>query len=581
MIEKNIYLDKLEKTETIFSSYDFLNDKIPFLKSVKDTIDDFAFRVVLVGGFSSGKSALLNKLVGKDLFKEAQGPETALPAEVSWAPVESACVIFDDGKTEFIEDIAGATDKENHYNNAMCVCFHLPHNFFKQRPELILVDFPGYDSNVEAHNKAITSYLQKGSAFILFVPATNGTLGQSDIKFLKEATHYPKSLACFISKSDLRPAEKIQEIVSYVKKGIKTIYCEDVPVKAVSSREDEFGNIEEQLGEIVDNFDPQDLFNNSLAPLINEQLNFGVDALEKYMDTIGLDDREIDEKIYNAREALEDLTSQLEKEQHNLDNKYKYEIIPGIINSLNNALHNNIDMLTDAAMGGEQSFANAAQGLIRPILAEVPGTIQANLRDVIGKMQITKSPETNQEEEDSIKQSLLDIVDVISTYIPQGGGKGHSTPMGKTEPGGPLSIPGTNMLAGLGTGAVVASLGNPIIGILVGVAPILISLFFGSRNKSPQQDPKLQARAQVEAAIPGILNRLEGQITPAVLETRDNMFAEIKKKIGESMNAATEAMEQAKKEKMELKSQHEKVREQINTHIAALKGMYIETHGEV
>lgn len=128
MIEKKTYKDKLDNTETIFSQYDFLNDKIPSLGAIKATIDDFAFRVVLVGGFSSGKSALLNKLVGKNLFKEDQGPETSLPAEVSWAPIESACVIYDNGETKFIDDIASATSE--HYTDATCLCFHLPHNFF-------------------------------------------------------------------------------------------------------------------------------------------------------------------------------------------------------------------------------------------------------------------------------------------------------------------------------------------------------------------------------------------------------------------------------------------------------------------
>ena len=573
MIEKKTYLEKLKKTEAIFSSYDFLNKKISSLSSIKDTIDDFAFRVVFVGGFSSGKSALLNKLIGKDLFKEDQGPETSLPAEVSWAPVESACITYNNGETKFIENIDSATN--NPPMDALCLCFHLPHNFLKQRPELILVDFPGFDSNVDAHNKAINSYLQKGSAFILFVPASNGTLGQSDIKFLKEATHYPQSLACFISKSDLRPTEESNEVINYVKKGIKNVYGVDVPVKAISSREDKFGNVEEVLGEIVDNFDPQELFNISLAPLINEELNFGIDALDKYMNTVGMDEREIDERISNAKETLDNLTLQLEKEKRNLDNKYKYEIIPNIINRLNNTLKDNINTLTDAAMGGEQRFADATQALIRPILATIPSTIQTDLRNTIGTMQIAQVSGTKQDDDEAIKQSLLNIVDVISTFIPQGGGN-LSRATGR-QPGF-LSTQGPNMIAGLGGGAVLASLGNPILGIIVGVAPMLIDIFFGSRNKSPQPDPKLQARAQVEAAIPAILNRLEGQITPAILEMRDNMFAEIKEKIDENINAATEAMEQAKKEKIELKSQHEKMLKQIDMDITALKEMYIETH---
>ena len=177
MINKKGYLQILSDSDAIFKKYPFLAENRPQLEKLKGTIEDFAFRVILIGGFSSGKSALLNRLVERPLFKEDLGPETAVPAEVSWAPVEDAEILYENGSL-CKADIETAT--ANPPKDACCIQMRVDHPFLKQRPELILVDFPGFDSNVEAHNKAINAYLSKGCAFILLVPAQNGALTQSD-----------------------------------------------------------------------------------------------------------------------------------------------------------------------------------------------------------------------------------------------------------------------------------------------------------------------------------------------------------------------------------------------------------------
>lgn len=113
------------------------------------------------------------------MFKEDQGPETSVPAEIAWAPIDSAKVVMDDG-TEMSLNIDTAT--ANPPQNADHIELNVNCEFLKQRPELILVDFPGYDSNIEAHNKSINNYLQKGSAFLMLIPAQNGGLVASDKK---------------------------------------------------------------------------------------------------------------------------------------------------------------------------------------------------------------------------------------------------------------------------------------------------------------------------------------------------------------------------------------------------------------
>ena len=86
-----------------------------------------------------------------------------------------------------------------------------------------------------------------------------------------------------------------------------------------------------------------------------------------------------------------------------------------------------------------------------------------------------------------------------------------------------------------------------------------------------------QARAQVESQIiPSIVAKLESQVGPAVLETRDMMFAEIKARIDESLAAETKALESAKKEKDARMAEHEQKIAQMQRDLADLQGMLIE-----
>ncbi len=571
MINKKSYLQILSDIDAIFKKYPFLAENRPQLENLKSTIEDFAFRVILIGGFSSGKSALLNRLVERPLFKEDLGPETAVPAEVSWAPVEDADILYENGSL-CKADIETAT--ANPPKDACCIQMRVDHPFLKQRPELILVDFPGFDSNVEAHNKAINAYLSKGCAFILLVPAQNGALTQSDIRFLREASQYPQNLICLVSKSDVCPKEKCEEIVTYVQNEISAVYGEEVPVIPVSSREDTREEFELSLSSAIDRFNPQELFDLLLAPAINEQLDIGVSALENYIAASKLDARAIDEKIAAAEEERRNLARQLEKERRALDSKYRNEIIPSILGRLEDSLRGNVNMLAEAAAGGQERFADAVQSIVRPILTGVPGEIQTNLRDVISEMPIERQPGKTNENSEAIRDALLNVVDVISSVIPLG--KESQAPKRKSGGINPIG----KMLPGIGAGVMVGTFVNPLLGILVGIAPTLINLIFGGQKQ--QADPLAEVRARVEAqAIPALMSRLGDQIIPAVMQTRDSMFEEIKNKIDENMSAAQDALEQAKKEKENLQTEYEDNIASIKADVETLKNMVIRKEGQI
>ena len=128
----------------------------------------------------------------------------------------------------------------------------------------------------------------------------------------------------------------------------------------------------------------------------------------------------------------------------------------------------------------------------------------------------------------------------------------------------------------MGTGLIVGVMGNPVLGVLIALAPALVNVFFGARKQPQGATLAQQARVQMESeGIPAIMQRLESAITPAIMQTRDVIFKEIEQKIRENQQAAAQAMEQAKNEKQNRFQDHAQIQAQIQADIKCLQGLRI------
>ena len=169
-------------------------------------IDDFHVTSPLVGRFSTGKSALVNALLGKQYLAENTLPETAIPTEITYGEKESVTLVKknpDSGETEKEEMVSMDTFLTHDFSvtDWSVIRLRLPDSFLKTVPDVKLVDMPGFGTNIALHNKAINEYLPESKAYILTFPARSSVIEEDTLAFLKELKFHNMPVYVLVTKS--------------------------------------------------------------------------------------------------------------------------------------------------------------------------------------------------------------------------------------------------------------------------------------------------------------------------------------------------------------------------------------------
>ena len=130
----------------------------------------------LVGGFSTGKSSLINVVLGDEILSTEITPETAVPAEICYGQ-NSVLYVTDKGTS--VGKVSELNTKKLSIDKEKLVQITLDNDFLKTIPSVKIVDMPGFDSGFKVHNRAIDEYLPKSLAYIIAVSADEGTIRES------------------------------------------------------------------------------------------------------------------------------------------------------------------------------------------------------------------------------------------------------------------------------------------------------------------------------------------------------------------------------------------------------------------
>lgn len=344
-------------------------------------LKDTYIKVPFVGDFNAGKSSLLNAMFGIDLVPTNILPETAVSYEFYYDTQEKLEIWEDDRliKTVGLSQINNLTLTPKNL-----VKVYINNEFVKRQYErnIIIVDMPGIDSGLEAHNNAILNYIQDGNYFVLLTDAEGGTLRQTAINFINEVKKYGANVAIVISKVDKKPVEEIPNIKATIEKTALLHIGNNVKITTSSAVNKDYAGVVD----ILNSIESEQIIKTKYEPLVKGLINGYISEFQLQMKLLLQDKSLFDEKIQKLKE---------EKENAIIELKYKSETAQSvesssddILNDIATALQDKSGYLATLLYNGNNInvFKQELLTIIRPIIVTSFKREITEYQDVIGKV---------------------------------------------------------------------------------------------------------------------------------------------------------------------------------------------------
>lgn len=140
----------LEKSRDIAKKYD-MQSILSEIDNVHNDMQAFSLKILFVGQFSAGKTALLNTFVGKSLLEEGMRPETAIAGELVYDTDEYINAVNDNETQRFNLNESQTIDISK-YNYLE---WHVNNEALRKLKECTLVDMPGFNSGITDHTMLV------------------------------------------------------------------------------------------------------------------------------------------------------------------------------------------------------------------------------------------------------------------------------------------------------------------------------------------------------------------------------------------------------------------------------------------
>lgn len=306
----------LEKLKDINTAYDIETDGI---NRLQEEMSKAKVCTPIIGKFSSGKSALVNTVLGyrRKILKEDITPETSVPAEIVYTDSEdSITVIKNDGAFKQL-----SVDEYRQYeadaNTVKSTRLQLRNSFLEQISDVMLVDMPGFESGFEVHNKAIDNYLPQSLAYIIAFPADDMILRSSVGNILKELCLYDMPLCVVITKYDKRN-DDFEMTFEKLKESLKRFVGErEIRYCKTSSFSGDAEELQDFLEEVQEK--SQEILENKYKKLVMSQVENTQKYLVITLNGSQLAESELDEKEEKLKQQLSSLDSKFSKEQSDFE----------------------------------------------------------------------------------------------------------------------------------------------------------------------------------------------------------------------------------------------------------------------
>ncbi|WP_170000313.1 dynamin family protein [Campylobacter sp. RM9328] len=263
--------------QTSESKHDFFHDKIEKLNEISKIITDLdkdgfftqraqnatqkikelKFNVALTGVINSGKSSLLNALLGEKLLGTSNVPETVNLTILKHAKEPYANVNF--WNEEELKQLEITPDNEHlnlvgsskkikkeelkNYTSAKTKIsqtvksVELYENLELLRDNICIIDTPGIDDAVFLREELVRRFMSECDLMVHLMNASQSTT-QKDVEFIKNSlkNSHIVCLVVVLTHADLLSQKELSEVIEYTKKSMEKEGLRDVEFFSVSSK---------------------------------------------------------------------------------------------------------------------------------------------------------------------------------------------------------------------------------------------------------------------------------------------------------------------------------------------------------
>lgn len=283
-------------------------------------IDSYRANTPVVGNFSTGKSSMINAIIGKPLLGVEITPETAVPTEIYYG--ENKVYQYDKNVTieRRIDELPlkGLT-----IQTTDLVKIEYDNEFLKEIRTVNIVDLPGFDTSFELHNRAIDQYLPNSLAYLLVVSSDEPVLKESISEFLKELKVYNMPVYVVITKCNRLDEEELNECKTLLAKQVgEIVERDDIKVACVDS----YGKVNvEELKDILREIQSQTgrIFVNKYSKALRMVSRLTEVYLIERIDKACLSTSRLEQEQEKVEKKMKEISVDIDKEKTNFDRQAK------------------------------------------------------------------------------------------------------------------------------------------------------------------------------------------------------------------------------------------------------------------
>lgn len=507
-------------------------------------MDDFHVKIAVVGAFSAGKSALLNALLGQELLGENQQPETAVANELLYDQETYVEAVTENG----VQHCTEAEVSNLNMQRVQYLKWHLNNAALQSIQNYILVDMPGFNSGIQAHNKAILQYADQANAYLLVIDAEDGGIRQNVSRFISEVRNYQNNMAIVITKSELKTKEDLASVKVEVENMAEELFGQRIEV-ITTSKYDEHASA--KLKELIGGFDQADIFRQTFLPQIVEQGERLIDILEVLKSNIKLNTADLEKEIKTREKARQELSEKLRREQGHLSDKLQSNVRSAILEDAEEALHQNISTLVNSLESGGANFSMLVNNILRPVLiASTKSYVENSFDEFVDNLSLP-DPDVAL---DASLNGILERYREIDSQI-------KALPENVDKWNGAYKAITTAL-------AVTTSVITPWLELILIFLPDIIRMFTPVFKNSQREQIWQKVEQEV---IPSIIQKLEPEVGKSLRNLEEEMLEQLEEKIGSLIDLETTALENAKKEMDQQKENYNVTIQSLDADIAEIR----------